>query len=87
MHYVGIVAVVSDECEPVSVSQTQLLLCSTKLMPLIQSSGAVELEIASRIEMSFLVEMIMDGGVDGDEFLQTSHAPGAEHRPQPHGLH
>ena len=30
--------------------------------------------------MAFLVEMVMDGRVDGDEFLQTSHLPEAEHR-------
>ena len=33
--------------------------------------------------MTFLIEMVVDRGVDGDEFLQTSHAPEAEHRTLP----
>lgn len=26
-----------------------------------------------------MIEMVVDGGVDGGEFLQTSHAPEARH--------
>jgi hypothetical protein len=33
--------------------------------------------------VAFLVEMVMDGGMDGHEFLQTSHVPEAQHRPLP----
>ena len=29
--------------------------------------------------MSFLVEMVVDGRMDGGEFLQTSHLPKPEH--------
>lgn len=39
------------------------------------------LEIGPAVEMAFLVEVVMDGGVDGDEFLQTSHTTEAEHCP------
>lgn len=38
-------------------------------MPLGKSGAAV------------LLEMVMHGGVDGDEFLQTSHAPEVKHGP------
>ena len=44
-------------------------LCGTKPTPLRESSGAAELEIVSRIVMALLIEMILDRGVDGDEFL------------------
>jgi hypothetical protein len=30
---------------------------------------------------AILFEMVEDGGMDGDEFLQTSHSPKALHRP------
>lgn len=44
-------------------------LCNAELAPLSKSSGAVGFETVSRVEMTFLVEMIADRGVDGDEFL------------------
>ena len=44
-------------------------LCRAELTPLSKSSGAVGFETVSRVEMAFLVEMIADRGVDGDEFL------------------
>jgi hypothetical protein len=31
-------------------------------------------EIASAVERALLIEMVVDGGMNGDEFLQTSHA-------------
>jgi hypothetical protein len=31
--------------------------------------------------MALRVEMVVDRGVDGDEFLQTSHPPEAKHGP------
>ena len=40
--------------------------------PLGKSGGAVQLETVSAVEVAFLVEVVMDGGVDGGEFLQTS---------------
>jgi len=48
--------------------------------PLEESGGAVELEIVSTVEVAFLVEMILDRAVDGDELLQTSHSAEALHR-------
>ena len=44
-------------------------LCRTKLAPLGESSGAVELEILSAVEGAFLVEMVADRGMNGGEFL------------------
>ncbi len=52
-----------------------------ELTPLSQCGGAVELEIVPAVEVAFLVEMVMDGGMDGGEFLKTSHPSEAEHRP------
>ena len=31
--------------------------------------------------MAFLIKMVVNGGVDGNEFLQTSHLSEAEHGP------
>lgn len=44
-------------------------LCGTKLAPLRESDGSVVLEIVSGVEMSFLIEMVVDGGMNGREFL------------------
>ena len=33
--------------------------------------------------MSFLIEVVMDRGVDGDEYLQGSHPPETKHGPFP----
>lgn len=40
---------------------------------------SVLLEVASAVEMSFLAKMVVDRGVNCDEFLQTSHAPKPQH--------
>ena len=48
--------------------------------PLGKSGGAVSLKVVSAVEVAFLVEVVMDGGVDGSEFLQTSHASETQHR-------
>jgi len=50
------------------------------LTPLDQSSGAVSPKDVAAVEVAFLVEVVMDGGVDGGECLQTSHAPETLHR-------
>ena len=44
-------------------------LCRTKQAPLGEGGGAVELEIVSAVEGTFLIEMIADGGMNGGEFL------------------
>ena len=46
-----------------------------QLTPLGRSSGAVELEIGLAAKVAFQVRMIVDGGTDSGEILQTSHAP------------
>ncbi len=48
--------------------------------PLGKSGGAVSFKVVSALEVAFLVEVVMDGGVDGCEFLQTSHASETQHR-------
>ncbi len=44
-------------------------LSGTKLTPLAKSGGAGQLEGVSAGERSFLVEVVVNGGVDGGEFL------------------
>ena len=41
------------------------------------------LKFGSGVEAALLVEVVVDGGVDGGELLQTSHPPEAQHRPLP----
>lgn len=50
-----------------------------KASPLVQSSGAVVLDGGPRIAVMFLVEIIVDGGMNRDELLETSHAPKSKH--------
>lgn len=73
--------VVSDECEPVSVLPIAVNSGHAQLTPLGESCGAGQLEIGPAVEMLFLVEMVVYGRMDGDEFLQTSHASETLHRP------
>ena len=47
--------------------------------PLGESGGSVQLEVVSGIEVSLLVEVVADRGMNGGEFLQTSYAPEPEH--------
>ena len=56
-------------------------LFRTKTAPLGKSGGTVQLEIWSRVEVSFRIEEVVNRGMDGGEFLQTSHALEAKHRP------
>jgi hypothetical protein len=44
------------------------------LAPLSESGGTVQLEIVPAVERALLIEMVVDGGMNGDEFLQTLHA-------------
>ena len=69
----------SDKCEPVSEWPVTVALCRTELTPLSESGSAVKLEVFSAVKVAFLVEMIVDRRVDGDKFLQGSHAPKADH--------
>ena len=50
------------------------------MTPVGESGGAVELETVSAVETALLVEMILDGRMNGGEFLQTSHLSEAKHR-------
>jgi hypothetical protein len=54
---------------------TAAFFCSNVSLP---DKAAAHIEHVSR-EMSFLVEMVVSRGVDGDEFLQTSRSAEAQH--------
>ena len=54
-------------------------LCCAELTPLGESSGTVLLEEVSGGEAALVVEVVRDRGMDGGEFLKTSHASEAEH--------
>jgi hypothetical protein len=75
--------VLSDECELVSLRQGHGLLFSAETTPLEESSGTVGLEIVSAVEGALGVEQVVDRGVNGGEFLQTSHPPEPQYRPLP----
>jgi hypothetical protein len=51
-----------------------------ELTPRGQRSGATVLETLTADEGAFLIEMVVNGAVQGGELLQTSHAPEAQHR-------
>jgi len=61
----------------------RLLFFSTTTAPPGESSGAVQFEIVSTVERPLLIEMVVDGSMNGGEFLQTSHLPAATHRASP----
>jgi len=65
------------------LGQCHCPLCRAETAPLGESGGAVGLEERSAGEAALAVEMVGDGGVDGGEHLQTSHAPEPKHRPLP----
>ena len=46
-----------------------------KLTPLGQGSGSILLKIVVAVEMAFKVEVVMDRGVSGGEFLQGLYVP------------
>ncbi len=50
-------------------------------MPLSQSGGAVLLEDITATEVAVQVEMVVDQGVNGGEFLQGLDVPEFGHRP------
>jgi len=56
-------------------------LSGTKLAPLGKSSASGQFKILTRVKMAFLIEVVVDGGMDGSEFLQTSHLSKALHGP------
>ena len=55
----------------------------TKPAPLSQGGVASGLEYFAGGEVALLVEVVVDGAVYRDEFLQTSHLPEAKHGPFP----
>ena len=71
---------VSDKFELVSVRPTCPASRGKKRPPLGESGGAFGLEVIPAGEASVLVEVVVDGRVNGGENLQTSHPPEPEHR-------
>ena len=73
---------VSDKCEPVSVSPTQPHTSgSDKAAPLGESGGTGQLVGVAVLEVALRGKMVVDRGMDGGELLQRSHAPEPQHRP------
>ncbi len=56
---------------------------SKKTTPLCESSGAVQVEFLPTVEGAFLVEMVVDRGVDGCKILQASHPSEPQYRALP----
>ena len=57
------------------------LRCSGRqLTPLGQGGGTVLSEDVAAIEVTVLIEMIMDRGVDGGKLLQSLYVPELRHR-------
>ena len=52
------------------------------MTPLNESGRAVKLAVFSAVEVAFLREMNVDRGIDGNKFLQVSHAAEAQQRPK-----
>jgi hypothetical protein len=62
-------------------SQLSKPICRTEeLPPLGRRGGAVQLEFGSAVKMAVLIEMVVGGEMDGNEFLKTSDTPEAKHR-------
>ncbi len=53
---------------------------SKEAAPLGESGSAAGLEFLSIVEGAFLIEMVVNGGMNGDEFLQRSHPSETKHR-------
>jgi hypothetical protein len=58
-------------------------LSGGKRLPLGQGSRSSGVEIVSAGEVTALVEVIVEGGVDGAELLQRPHLPEPQHGPFP----
>lgn len=56
------------------------MLGCAETAPPSKSGGAVALEILSVVKRAFLIEMVVDRGVNGCEFLQRSHLSETKHR-------
>ncbi|SHJ54385.1 hypothetical protein SAMN05444000_11010 [Shimia gijangensis] len=72
--------VLSDKFERVSTRPRSLSFIRRKDRALRENSDAVYLEMFSLGKAAFLIEVIVNGGMDGDEFLQTLHPTNAVHR-------
>ena len=58
-------AELSDECELVSSRTVTLSLIKRRAAPLFESGGACLLEVISLAKAAFLVEVVVDRGMDG----------------------
>ena len=76
--------VLSDECAQISVSRILVFdHCTSghEAAPLGQGDRAEELVGWSIDEVAFGIEVVLNVGVDGGEFLQRLHSSKSEHRP------
>ncbi len=56
-------------------------LSGGELTPLGQGGGTVLFEDVAAAEVAVVIELVMDRGVDGGEFLKGLHIPEPRHRP------
>ena len=67
--------VLSVQCEPVSDRQGYTPCLCREFPPLGQRSRTVLLEVVAAVKVAVEVEMIVDRGVDGGEFLHGLDVP------------
>jgi hypothetical protein len=46
-----------------------------------ESVGSVQFETVPAADVALVAEQAVNGGMDGGEFLETSHTPEPKHRP------
>ena len=72
-----------EECEPISVFVAHRGSDHAELTPIGEGGGPVQLEDVATGKTAYLVEVVVDGRVDGGEHLKTSNPPETKHRPLP----
>ncbi len=59
----------------------ELRISGGKLAPFGQRDSAVMFEDIAAVEVAILIEVVVDRGMDGGEFLKGLHVPELRHRP------
>jgi len=57
------------------------VISDCKSPPLVQRGAAIGLEVMAALEVMFLIEVVVDRGVDGGKLLQGLYVPEPRHRP------
>ena len=73
---------VSDQCEPVSELPINPI-SRRQPTPFDHGGSAIFFKSFAAVEMTVEIEMIVDRGANGREFLQGFHVPEFRHRPFP----